>query len=119
MGNCFGKEEKSSGAFTTPGRTIGDAPASPALRATVPPKLSGPGRSLGGGTVAVDASDARSAAARAAEERAARANQPRGKLGQALATQKQQTRTGTLGNVSQNERRARDADAGAEARNWN
>jgi len=53
------------------------------------------------------------------QERAARANQPKGKLGQTLASQKQQTRNETLGNVSREERRNRDADEGAEARNWN
>lgn len=53
------------------------------------------------------------------QERAARANQPKGKLGQALASQKLQTRNETLGDVSREERRARDADEGVEARNWN
>ena len=53
------------------------------------------------------------------QERAARAKQSKGKLGQALASQKQQTRNETLGDASREERRNRDADEGAEARNWN
>jgi len=53
------------------------------------------------------------------QERAARANQPKGKLGQALASQKQQTRNDILGDASREERRLRDANDGVEARNWN
>ncbi|MCJ1245039.1 hypothetical protein MMC30_002240 [Trapelia coarctata] len=123
MGNCFGKPSAafSSDPFAQPGRTLGNAP--PAPRASVPPKISSQrGKTLGaqpGSSEGPEASDARRAAAKAAEERAARANQPKGKLGQALASQKQQTRNETLGDVSREERRNRDADEGAEARNWN
>lgn len=53
------------------------------------------------------------------QERAARANQPKGKLGRDLAKERQQTRTGTLQGISQDERRKRDVDGVAEARNWN
>jgi len=55
----------------------------------------------------------------ATQERALRSKQPKGKLGSQLAKERQQTRTDTLGQASREERRARDADAGAEARNWN
>ncbi len=54
-----------------------------------------------------------------AQERASRANQPKGKLGAQLAKERQQTRTDVLGQASRGERRARDADASAEARTWN
>ncbi|MCJ1380491.1 hypothetical protein MMC17_003596 [Xylographa soralifera] len=117
MGNCFGKESLHSDNFATPGRVVGSAPPQPAPRAAVP-KISGQGRSLGGGQ-ASDTTDARAAAAKAAEERAARASQPKGKLGQALAKEKQQTRIGTLGEVSRDEQRRKDADGVAEARNYN
>jgi len=60
----------------------------------------------------------RAAAARAAEERAA-ANQPKGKLGAALAKERGQTRTSTLEEASKEERRRRDADEAADARNYN
>ncbi|MCJ1403288.1 hypothetical protein MMC11_006511 [Xylographa trunciseda] len=117
MGNCFGKASSNPDNFATPGRVVGNAPPQPAPRVAVP-KISGQGRSLGGGQ-ASDTIDARAAAAKAAEERAARANQPKGKLGQALAKKKQQTRVGTLGEASRDELRMRDADEAAEARNYN
>ncbi|MCJ1293295.1 hypothetical protein MMC34_004849 [Xylographa carneopallida] len=117
MGNCFGKESSASDNFATTGRAVGSAPPQPAPRAAVP-KISGQGRSLGGGQ-ALDSTDARAAAAKAAEERAARASQPKGKLGQALAKEKQQTRVGILGEASRDGRRGKDADEAAEARNYN
>lgn len=43
----------------------------------------------------------------------------KGKLGRDLARDKTRTWGGTLGNMSQEERRRRDADEVAEARNWN
>ena len=43
-----------------------------------------------------------------AQERASKANQPKGKLGRDLASQKGQTRTGTLGGLSAEERRRRE-----------
>lgn len=54
-----------------------------------------------------------------AQERASKSNQPKGKLGAQLAKERQQTRTDVLGQASREERRARDADASAEARTWN
>ncbi|KAL9121730.1 MAG: hypothetical protein Q9187_001711 [Circinaria calcarea] len=142
MGNLCGKSSssaKTSDPFAQPGRIVGSSP--PAARSSLPPKISSqsPGRPLGSSgsgavapTSAEGGSDARQAAAKAAQvdcsapiriggrgERAARANQPKGKLGRELAKGKQQTRTSTLGEASREERRRRDADEGAEARNWN
>ncbi|MCJ1373229.1 hypothetical protein MMC20_004457 [Loxospora ochrophaea] len=120
MGNLCGKESKDSDPFSQPGRTLGSAPPPPQNpRAHVPPKLGSAERPLGGSSSKADTSDARRAAAVAAEERAARANQPQGKLGKDLAKEKQQTRSNTLGEASREERRRRDIDQGADARNWN
>ena len=49
----------------------------------------------------------------------AKANQPKGKLGRDLAKERAQTRTGTLENVSQDERRRREADQTSQAINYN
>lgn len=49
----------------------------------------------------------------------AKTNTATGKLGQQLAEQKKQSRTDTLKAVSEEERRLRDAQSTAEARNWN
>ena len=65
MGNCFGRQSSSSNNFATPGHTVGNATPEPAPPAAVP-KIIGQGRSLGGGQ-ASDTSDARAAAAKAAE----------------------------------------------------
>ncbi|KAI9769458.1 MAG: hypothetical protein M1835_006710 [Candelina submexicana] len=123
MGNLCGKESKPDDPFKQPGRTLASAPPPSSGTSKLPPgasttpKISGPGRTLGASGRS-DTGDARRAAAQAAEERA-RANQPKGKLSTQLAAQKQQRRTDTLGQASENERRLRDADASAEARNWN
>jgi len=53
------------------------------------------------------------------QERFAKTSQPKGKLERDLAQQKKQTRTGTLENVSQDERRRRDADQASQAINYN
>ena len=53
------------------------------------------------------------------KERQAKANQHKGKLERDLAQQKKQTRTGTLENMSQDERRRRDADQTTQAINYN
>ena len=53
------------------------------------------------------------------QERAAKANQPKGKLERDLANQKKQTRTGTLENISADERRRRDTDQTAQAISYN
>ena len=49
----------------------------------------------------------------------AKAHQPKGKLGRDLAKERAQTRTGTLENVSQDERRKREADQTSQAINYN
>ncbi|KAI9848128.1 MAG: hypothetical protein M1838_000653 [Thelocarpon superellum] len=117
MGALCGKE---SDPFAQPGRTLDSAPAPASGRSPVPSsatqsnQINGGSRTLGGRS---NAADAREAAARAAEERA-RGNQPKGKLANQLASQKQQKRTDTLGQASKEERRFRDADAATQARNW-
>ena len=64
--------------------------------------------------------DPRSAAAKAAEARAnAAKGKGQGKLGKELAAQRQQTRTGTLGEVSQEERRRREVEEGREVASYN
>lgn len=117
MGNLCGKPSKENDPFSQPGRTVGSIPPpQPNPRASVP-KISSQGQKLGG-SASGEGSDARSAAARAAEERA-KANQPKGKLGRDLAKGRAQTRTGTLENVSHDERRRRDADQTSQAINYN
>jgi hypothetical protein len=59
--------------------------------------------------------DPRSAAAKAAEERAAKANAPKGKLGKALAEDRKQTRASTLEAASKQERLTRAADHNTQA----
>jgi hypothetical protein len=63
--------------------------------------------------------DIQSSANQRWQERFAKASQPKGKLERDLAQQKKQTRTGTLENVSQDERRRRDADQASQAINYN
>ncbi|EXJ85080.1 hypothetical protein A1O3_05755 [Capronia epimyces CBS 606.96] len=125
MGNICSKSANKPDSFSTPGRTLGTS-ASPQAQtksatAPLPQKLTAttPGRTLGGPESASAADDARSAAARAAEERAARANRTGGKLSSQLSSQKKQTQNQLLNSGSEAERRARDADQSAEARNWN
>lgn len=48
-----------------------------------------------------------------------KSNTPAGKLGQQLADQKKLNRADTLKAMSDEERRLRDAQSTAEARNWN
>jgi len=87
-------------------------------------KVGGAPRTLGGeprATGSGDNADARAKAAEAAEARAQAANKTvkQGKLGGQLAEQKKQTRTDTLNQVSEENRRARDMDATTEAINYN
>lgn len=117
MGNLCGKPSKENDPFSQPGRIIGSAPPPQPNPRVAVPKINGQGQKLGGSS-GREGSDARSAAARAAEERA-KANQPKGKLGRDLAKERAQTRTGTLENVSQDERRRRDADQTTQAINYN
>ncbi|CZS90443.1 hypothetical protein WAI453_004173 [Rhynchosporium graminicola] len=125
MGNLCGKES-SPDAFSQPGRTLSSAtPAqSPNPTSSVPKKVvvGGPARTLGSqgqGQSSSAQEDARRKAAEAAEARANAASKPKGKLGNQLAEQKKQTRNDTLEGLSKEERRIRDADAGAEARAYN
>ncbi|KAI8632084.1 hypothetical protein F5Y19DRAFT_385144 [Xylariaceae sp. FL1651] len=125
MGNICGKSD--SEAFSQPGRVLGSAPPQP-QRASIPASVGGPPRTLGGGGAGTGGSsaapgndgnldDARRRAAEAAEARAQAASaKSTGKLGSQLAAQKKQTRNDTLQEISNNERRQRDADEGAEAR---
>lgn len=65
MGNLCGKQSDDSDPFSQPGRTIGSAPQAQQNPRAGVPKIKGPGQTLGGSTGS--ATDARSAAARAAE----------------------------------------------------
>ncbi|KAI0972540.1 hypothetical protein F4678DRAFT_428393 [Xylaria arbuscula] len=116
MGNICGKSE--SEAFSQPGRVLGSAPPQPE-RASVPAHVGGPPRTLGSPAAQGDSSDndARRRAAEAAEARAqAASTKSPGKLGTQLAAQKKQTRNETLQEISNNERRQREADEAAQAR---
>ncbi|KAI1810777.1 hypothetical protein GGS20DRAFT_154101 [Poronia punctata] len=124
MGNICGKTD--SEAFSQPGRVLGTAPPQP-QRASVPAHVGGPPRTLGGSSQAQSqsqannegnaAADARMRAAEAAQARAEAASaRSSGKLGAQLAAQKKQTRNDTLQEISNNERRLREADEAAQAR---
>jgi len=117
MGNLCGKPSKENDPFSQPGRTVGSAPPTQTKPRASVPKIGGQGQKLGGSSGG-ESSDARSAAARAAEERA-KANQPKGKLGRDLAKERAQTRTGTMEDISKDERRRRDADQTSQAINYN
>ncbi|KAI0176274.1 hypothetical protein GGR52DRAFT_353556 [Hypoxylon sp. FL1284] len=124
MGNICGKSD--SEAFSQPGRVLGAAPPQPE-RASVPPKISNPPRTVGGSAqnaqatqAGSSADEARRRAAEAAEARAkATTAKSTGKLGTQLAAQKKQTRNDTLKEISNNAIRQRDADEGAQARSHN
>ncbi|GAW25250.1 hypothetical protein SAMD00023353_0303260 [Rosellinia necatrix] len=122
MGNICGKEADSE-AFSQPGRVLGSAPPPPQpQRASVPAHIGGPPRTLGGSFPAVQPSgggndDARRRAAEAAEARAqATSAKASGKLSAQLAAQKKQTRNDLLQEISNDERRQRDADEAAQVR---
>ncbi|MCJ1314299.1 hypothetical protein MMC25_007979 [Agyrium rufum] len=118
MGGLCSKSSRDDN-FSSPGRTLNAAPAQNKT-SSLPSKISGPGRILGDSSPSDTRSpNARRAAAEAAQERAAKANQPKGKLGQTLASQKSQTQNKTLGAASEEQRRLRDADENQTARNWN
>ncbi|KAI9794678.1 MAG: hypothetical protein M1833_007394 [Piccolia ochrophora] len=120
MGCNCGKQSRENDPFASPGRTLSSAPPPASGTARVPRNAaphsdSLPGRTLGGRSNTED--DARRAAASAAEERAT-AGRPKGKLGNQLQSQRQQTRTNTLEQASRDERRHRDANEATDARNW-
>ncbi|KAI1447971.1 hypothetical protein F5Y02DRAFT_415360 [Annulohypoxylon stygium] len=124
MGNICGKSDSDN--FSQPGRVLGSAPPQPE-RSSVPAKVGGPPRTLGGvgslpnpPDLSSDAVEARRRAAEAAEARAQAASAKNsGKLGTQLAAQKKQTRNETLKEISDNERRQRDADEAAQSRSHN
>ncbi|KAK5958837.1 hypothetical protein OHC33_000681 [Knufia fluminis] len=125
MGNICSKSANKDDNFSAPGRVLGASSDAPQpARAQTPKQAltsSTPGRTLGsaGNDGASSPNDARSAAARAAEERAAAKNKAGGKLSANLAAQKKQTQNQTLNAGSEQERLGRTADANAETRNWN
>ncbi|KAI1458993.1 hypothetical protein F4805DRAFT_98003 [Annulohypoxylon moriforme] len=124
MGNICGKSDSDN--FSQPGRVLGSAPPQPE-RASVPAKIGGPPRTLGGEgsspkspDTSSDAVEARRRAAEAAEARAqAATSKNTGKLSSQLAAQKKQTRNETLKEISNNEIRQRDADEAAQSRTHN
>jgi len=108
MGNLCGKESSPS-SFSAPGRVLGSAPDStntaPSARipSTRPRDLTGSGKALGSSSLRSDStleglSDAREAAARAAE--ACNARQANGKLGSQLEQQKRKTLNKQLAELS-------------------
>ncbi|KAI2467702.1 hypothetical protein F4781DRAFT_299263 [Annulohypoxylon bovei var. microspora] len=124
MGNICGKSDSDN--FSQPGRMLGSAPPQPE-RSSVPAKIVGPPRTLGGAggspnspDTSSDAIEARRRAAEAAEARAqATTSKNTGKLASQLAAQKKQTRNDTLKEISNSEIRQRDADEAAQARSHN
>ncbi|ETN36440.1 uncharacterized protein HMPREF1541_08718 [Cyphellophora europaea CBS 101466] len=119
MGNLCSKSSNEPDHFAAPGRPLGSASATGPSSAPVPQKIAknSPGRTLGGDSSSPD--DARSAAAQAAEARAAAANKPGGKLSSQLSAQRKQTQNQLLNAGSEQERRARDADQSARTQAYN
>ena len=68
MGNLCGKPSKENDPFSQPGRAVGSIPPPPPNPRASVPKISSQGQKLGGSSGG-EGSDARSAAARAAEVR--------------------------------------------------
>ncbi|PGH33335.1 hypothetical protein GX50_03812 [[Emmonsia] crescens] len=126
MGSLCSKSANPAEPFTQPGRVLGTNPNPPqAPRASLPRKVgssqANPGRTLGGGQgPGQGKDDPRNAAARAAEERAAKqtSTAKKGKLGSQLAAQKAQTRNETLDEASRHNRATREVDAAATVRRW-
>ncbi|KAK3672260.1 hypothetical protein LTR78_007800 [Recurvomyces mirabilis] len=122
MGNCCGSEDKN---FSGEGRTLGAQPASAPARtgnasAAAPPKIGGVGRTLAGKDSSPSSGqDPKAAAARAAEERAKANTQGRGKLGKQLDAQRSQSQANALAQTARDNVASRDADAAAQARNYN
>ncbi|KAL6886595.1 hypothetical protein HDV57DRAFT_394440 [Trichoderma longibrachiatum] len=119
MGNICGKSESEPDARA--GRRLGSAPPQGPKTAPVPRKVGGPARTLGsggsGGDSGSDPGDVRRKAAEAAEARA-KASSKGGKLQSQLNAQKKQNRSSALAEASNQELLAREADAAAQARNW-
>ncbi|KAH0491360.1 hypothetical protein TgHK011_002795 [Trichoderma gracile] len=118
MGNICGKTESEPDARA--GRRLGSAPPQGPKSAPVPRKVGGPPRTLGssgGGDSGSDPGDARRKAAEAAEARA-KASSKGGRLQSQLNAQKKQNLSSALAEASNQELLAREADAAAQARNW-
>ncbi|OAA49248.1 hypothetical protein NOR_01171 [Metarhizium rileyi] len=109
MGNICGKEEPDA---SPPGRLLGSAPPTQ-HKSTIPKRVGGPARTLGGSSSGpgeaaaptADVGDARRKAAQAAEARAKASSKPGGKLQSQLSAQKRQSRTETLKQASAEEQR--------------
>ncbi|CAD0113365.1 unnamed protein product, partial [Aureobasidium uvarum] len=105
MGNCFGKQKSDN--FSTSGQTLGTSasqPPKPVAANTTKPAFSPTpkqGRTIGGSSASPSQSDARTAAALAAE------------------AQKAQTHNSTMNEASREALLARNADANAETRAYN
>jgi len=118
MGGLCSKE--GADPYSTPGRTLGGgstaSPAQQPQRAKIPqqPKVTGQGRQLSG--TAGQPTDARNAAALAAQARQEHASKPKGKLGEQLAAQKSGN---ALLKASEQERAIRDVDAQRETLAYN
>ncbi|ORY13701.1 hypothetical protein BCR34DRAFT_561547 [Clohesyomyces aquaticus] len=120
MGNLCGKQSKDDN-FAGPGRTLGAAPppstnakasvparvANPEGGASAKPKVTGPGRTVGGGSQIGE--DARAAAAAAAERRNNKTAE--GDLAKKLEAQKKKTQNQTLQEAAQENRLHREVDA--------
>ena len=126
MGNICSRSANKPDAFEGPGRTLGSSSAAAPKNSSVPsPFKTTVGRTLGGessNTTSSSNDDAAAKARQAAEERYAKAQQGsgnKGKLGQKLDEQKRKTQNDLLKEGADNERRARDADAAAQARSYN
>ncbi|OCK97811.1 uncharacterized protein K441DRAFT_371595 [Cenococcum geophilum 1.58] len=119
MGNLCGKQSKDP--FAGQGRTLGSAQPPP-QRTTAPvptrptPQRESQGRTVGGTERSSD--DPRAAAARAAEVRAKKSSGT-GQLAKNLENQKKQTREDIRKKESAENRLVREADAAAQARNYN
>ncbi|KAI4729237.1 hypothetical protein E4T49_03012 [Aureobasidium sp. EXF-10728] len=123
MGNCFGKQKSDN--FSSAGQTLGAShPPKPVANTQTPPISASysptpkQGRTVGGSSAIPSQSDARTAAALAAEERN-RPKQAKGKLGKQLEAQKAQTHNSTMNEASREALLARNADANAETRAYN
>jgi len=115
MGNCCGKPSDKN--FGGEGRTVDSTPKPASANNTkTSSKVPQGGRTLGSST---SGSSPREAAAKAAEERAKASQGGKGKLGKQLDAQRSQTQSDTLKQTARDNVAVRDADSGAQARQWN
>ncbi|OJD21042.1 hypothetical protein ACJ73_07621 [Blastomyces percursus] len=121
MGSICSKSANPTEPFAQPGRVLGTKPDRPQAPRTSLPRKASAGRTLGGGpSPGQRKEDPRNAAARAAEERAAKqsSSAKKGKLSSQLAAQKAKTRNETLDEASRQNRATREADAAAAMSRW-